>query len=105
MAIAIVQRKDFITLMLPTVHPAKRPVSMLTVFIILIVLIGLPIPAVTASAKTYRISTRHSITKSTFNFNKTEALIFFQSLVTPSNLLRTFPNSTMIYLGDDQQLD
>lgn len=68
------------------------------VFVLFIVLGAMPISVISANA-TRRVS------RSNFTFSEKQALVFFESLVTPSGLLRIFPNSTTIYLADDQQLD
>ncbi len=43
--------------------------------------------------------------KSSFSFSDRNATAFFESLSTPSGLLRVYPGSNTIYLSDDQQLD
>lgn len=43
--------------------------------------------------------------KSDFTFENQTAINFYQSLNTPSGLLKEYPNSSTIYLSDDQQLD
>ena len=71
----------------------------------LLVVVVIVVSAFEFSRSTVLREGQATVVVSTFAFSNQKAIHFFQSLGTPSGLLRVYPGSTTIYLSDDQQLD
>jgi hypothetical protein len=81
----------------------KRVAILLAAVVVLIIILSADV--IQMSPTNVLKQGESTVVHSDFAFNDQKAIGFFQSLSTPTGLLREYPDSNTIYLSDDQQLD